>query len=160
VDVSTRAGTEVRLPPAVAALVDGTDLAAKVGHTISLIAVDDEGWPRLALLSVGEVVSTTGADLRLALYATSGTTAALTASGRALLNVVLDGTNYKIRAAVRRLSQDAGRLAVFYGTIARVDEDRVGYAEIVSGITYRLADQAAVVERWSEQVDLLRKVTP
>jgi hypothetical protein len=158
--LSTQTGTEARLPQAVAALFDGADLAAKVGHTISLIAVDDEGWPRLALLSVGEVVSATGKDLRLALYATSGTTAALTGSGRALLNVVLDGTSYRIRATVQRLSPDAGRLALFYGEITRVDEDRVGYAEIVSGITYRLADQAAVVKRWSEQVDLLRKVTP
>jgi hypothetical protein len=158
--VSMQGGTEVRLPQAVATLVDGTDLAAKVGQTISLIAVDEEGWPRLALLSVGEVLSATGTDLRLAMYSTSGTTAALTASGRALLNVVLDGTSYRIRASVRRISPDSGRLALFYGHIARVDEDRVGYAEIVCGITYRLVDQAAVVERWSEQVDRLREVAP
>jgi hypothetical protein len=154
------ASAEVRLPSTVAALIDGTDLAAKVGHTISLMAVDDEGWPRLALLSVGEVVSATGKDLRLALYATSGTTAALTHSGQALLNVVLEGTSYKIRARVKRVAPEGGRLALFYGRITQVDEDRVGYAELVSGITYRLADQAAVVERWSQQVERLREVSP
>jgi hypothetical protein len=41
------------LPP-VAALVDGTGLGAKVGQTISILAVGDDGWPRLSLLSVGE----------------------------------------------------------------------------------------------------------
>lgn len=147
-----------RLPPAVAALVDGTDLADKVGHTISLTAAGEDRWPRLALLSVGEVLSTSGTDIRLALHANSGTTAALTSSGRALLNVVLDATSYKVRASVRRMNPDAGPLALFYGHVTRVDADRVGYAEIVTGITYRLLDPAGAVARWSQQIDRLRKV--
>lgn len=152
-------GPAVPLPAVVAALVDGTGLAGKVGHTISLTAADADRWPRLALLSVGEVLSTTGSDLRLALYAGSRTTAALTESGRALLNVVLDGVSYKVRAEVARVAGD-GPLALFDGRVVDVDEDRVGYAEITSGITYRLADADAVVERWSAQIERLRKVTP
>ncbi|TDE00663.1 hypothetical protein [Jiangella asiatica] len=150
--------TDVRLPSPVAALLDGTDLAGRVGHTISLTTAGDDGWPRLALLSVGEVLSVTGTDLRLALYAGSGTTAALAGSGRALLNLVLDGTSYKIRARVRRIDRGGEPLAFFHGHVEAVDEDRVGYAELVSGITYRLADPAAVVERWSWQVQKLREV--
>jgi hypothetical protein len=150
----------VRLPSTVAALLDGTDLAHKVGNTVSLVATGDDGWPRLALLSVGEVLSTSGTDIALALHAGSGTTAALTGSGRALLNTVLDATNYKIRVTVRRVGPDGGPLALFHGRVTRVDEDRVGYAELVSGITYRLADHGAVVERWSRQLDRLREVFP
>jgi len=155
--VSTPTANEVRLPPPVAALVDGTELAAKVGHTISLIAVDDEGWPRLALLSVGEVFSASGTDLRLALHSGSGTTAALTGSGKALLNVILGATSYRIRATVQRLSDTEG-LAYFRGDIVRIHEDRVGYAEITSGITYRLDDPDTVVERWARQVNRLKEM--
>ena len=151
------------LPPPVAALIDGTGLGAKVGQTISILTVGDDGWPRLSLLSVGELLSTSGADIRLALHAHSGTTAALTASGRAMLHVVCDATVYKIRVQVRRVDPDpapgAGGdvdLAFFAGEVCRVDEDRVAYAELTSGITYRLDDAEAVVERWTRQVDRLK----
>lgn len=156
----------VTLPPPVAALVDGTGLGDKVGQTISILTVGDDGWPRLSLLSVGEVLTTTGRDIRLALHAHSGTTAALTASGRAMLHLVCDATVYKIRVEVRRLDPDPApgsggdvELAFFAGEVCRVDEDRVAYAELTTGITYRLDDAAAVVERWTRQVDRLKVLT-
>jgi hypothetical protein len=154
------------LPPPVAALVDGAGLGDKVGQTISILTVGDDGWPRLSLLSVGELLSTSGADIRLALHAHSGTTAALTASGRAMLHVVCDATVYKIRVLVHRLDPQPApgsggdvELAFFAGDVCRVDEDRVAYAELTSGITYRLDDPAAVVERWTRQVDRLKALT-
>lgn len=150
--MSTSASDEVQLPAPVAALVDGRELAAKVGQTISLIAVDKQGWPRLALLSIGEVYSRSGSDIRLALHAGSGTTAALTGSGRALLNTVLGGVNYRIRIQVRRVDAEPGALAFFTGDVIGVDEDRVPYAELTSGITYQLNDEEAVVERWNRQL--------
>lgn len=149
----------MRLPAPVVGLVDGSDLAGKVGQTISLITTDSEGWPRLALLSVGEVLTTTGTDLRLALHAGSGTTAALTQSGRALLNTVLDATSYRIKGTFSRFGPDDGPLAFFDGVVVSVDEDRAPYAELTSGITYRLYDEKGVVERWTAQVELLRTVT-
>lgn len=157
--MSTSASAEVRLPGPVAALVDGAELTAKVGQTISLISVDGQGWPRLALLSIGEVYSRSGTDIRLGLHAGSGTTAALTDSGRALLNTVLGGVNYRIRVQVRRLDTEPGPLAFFVGDIVSVDEDRVPYAELTSGITYRLNNQEAVVERWSRQLAQLQALT-
>jgi hypothetical protein len=150
----------VRLPAPVADLVDGTEPAAKVGQTISLISIDQEGWPRLALLSIGEVYSQTGTDIRLGLHAGSGTTAALTGSGRALLNTVLGGVNYRIRVQVRRVDTEPGPLAFFVGDVVGVDEDRVQYAELTSGITYRLNNEEAVVERWSRQLAQLQVLTP
>lgn len=164
--MNSQADAAATLPPAVAALVDGTGLGDKVGQTISILTVGDDGWPRLSLLSVGEVLSTSGADIRLALHAHSGTTAALTASGRAMLHVVCDAAVYKIRVRVRRVDQgpapNSGRdveLAFFAGEVCQVDEDRVAYAELTSGITYRLDDAEAVVERWTRQVDRLKVLT-
>lgn len=152
----TSPANEVRLPGPVAALVDGTDLAGKVGQTISLVSIDEQGWPRLALLSIGEVYSRSGTDIKLALHAGSGTTAALTGSGRALLNTVLGGVNYRIRVRVQRADRAQSPLAFFVGHIVGVDEDRVAYAELTSGITYSLNDEEAVVTRWSRQLDQLQ----
>lgn len=157
--MSTSASTEVRLPGPVAELVDGTEPAAKVGQTISLISIDEQGWPRLALLSTGEVYSQTGTDIRLGLHAGSGTTAALTGSGRALLTTVVGGVNYRIRVEVCRVDTEPGPLAFFLGDVVSVDEDRVPYAELTSGITYRLNNEEAVVERWSRQLVQLQGLT-
>jgi hypothetical protein len=77
--------------------------------------MDQEGRPRMALLSIGEVYSQTGTDIRLGLHAGSGTTAALTGSGRALLNTVLGGVNYRILVQVRRVGTEPGTLAFFVG---------------------------------------------
>lgn len=150
---------ERRLPPAVAALVDGTGLAEKIGPTIVLTAVDRDGWPRQALLSVGEVLSVSGADVRLALYAGSRTTQALAGSGRGLLTVVAAGVVYKVGVEVTRVGSGDG-LAYFAGRVAAVDEDRVGYAQITSGITYELPDPPPVRQRWARQIDQLRAVAP
>jgi hypothetical protein len=158
--MNTHHNTDAKLPAPVAALINGLNLSDKVGHTIALIAVDDTGWPRVALVSIGEVFSATGTDIRLALHAGSGTTAALTESRRGLLTTVVDGTHYRIRVRTSRIRLDeADPLAYFDGTVVRVDEDRVPYAELTSGITYRLNDPAAVINRWSRQIDRLRSLT-
>lgn len=151
---------EVRLPPPVAALVDGRDLDRKIGPTISVMAAGEDLWPRLALLSVGEVLSSDGTDLRLALYGGSRTTAALTHSGKALVNVVLDGTIYKIRAEFERVDVTDDPLAYFLGHVDGVDEDRVGYAQITSGLSFELNDRKWALDRWAKQVDRLRRLTP
>lgn len=57
------------------------------------------GWPRLALLGVGEVLAASAAELRIALHENSGTTRALTHTGKARLSLVLDGSAYRIRLA-------------------------------------------------------------
>jgi hypothetical protein len=40
-----------------------------------------------------------------------------------------------------------------------VDEDRVPYAELTSGIIYQLNNEEAVVERWSRQLAQLQVLT-
>jgi hypothetical protein len=148
---------EPRLPPAVASLVDGAGLAGKIGPTIVLTAVDGDGWPRQALLSAGEVLSVSGEDVRLVLYAGSRTTRALASSGRALLTVVAEAAVYKVCVEVTRVGAGDGP-AYFAGRVVAVDEDRVGYARITSGITYELPDPQPVLLRWDRQLDQLRAV--
>ena len=82
------------LPDALRSLLDGTDLADKVGHTLLLIAGGDV--PRVAMLSVGEVYTPDPDQVRMAIYEGSRTTRQVMESGRCLLFFVLDDTVYKI----------------------------------------------------------------
>ncbi|MHC9295415.1 hypothetical protein ACRCUN_23385 [Mycobacterium sp. LTG2003] len=158
--MSTHSSAEPGLPPPVAELVNGSDLARKLGQTLQLVAVDEAGWPRLSLLSVGEVLAGPDTDIRLALHIGSRTTAALTRSGRGLITAVVGATHYKIQLALTRTNPDgAGPLAFFSGRVVKVDEDRVGYAELTSGITYRLKEADQVLARWTRQIDELRSLS-
>lgn len=54
--MSRSAGNE--LPAGVRELLDGSAIEAATGATVLLLAVDDTGWPRVAMLSAGEVLAT------------------------------------------------------------------------------------------------------
>src|SRR5215472_12228686 len=79
------------LPEAVREPLAGADLEAAVGLTILLLTVDDSGWPRVAMLSAGEVLAVGDRELRLALWPDSGSTASLERRGLATLALVLSG---------------------------------------------------------------------
>lgn len=74
-------------PPGLLGVLDGRDLADKIGVTPQLVTVDDDGWPHIALLSAGEVVLERPDGARLALWPDSTTSANLIARRLALLAV-------------------------------------------------------------------------
>jgi hypothetical protein len=142
------------IPASLADVFDGRRLGAKVGETILLIAGVE---PRVAALSVGEVL-VIGDRVGLLLYAGSRTCAAVRETGRALLLGVADGGLVRVRldVTVSGAAVPSGRSA-FVGTVAEVELDRVGYAQVTSGITYELGDPASVVERWEHQIEALEE---
>ena len=152
-------GTDDRsLPAGVVALFDGADLDVGVGLTVELVTVDAEGWPGIALLSVGEVLALDASTVRLALWPGSRTTANLTRAGQGLLAFVHEGAAYSVRVETCRgadLTAPTTR-AVFEGRIAAVRRDEVPYARLRTGIVFDLPDRAAVVERWRATLDELR----
>jgi len=46
------------LPEEIFELLDGHDLPAREGLTILLLTASAEGWPQVAMLSVGDVLAT------------------------------------------------------------------------------------------------------
>jgi hypothetical protein len=145
------------LPVGVVTLLDGHDLADHVGVTIQLLTVDAEGWPRVALLSVGEVVVLDGSHLRLALWPNSRTTANLRRSGIGVLALVHAGASHSVRIeaeAASGLAQPTDR-AVFDARVLEVRSDEVPYAVLTGGIAFDLPDPASVLERWRRTVDAL-----
>lgn len=148
------------LPEAIRPLFEGKDIGTLEGLTFLLLTSTPEGWPYLAMLSVGEVIATGPSELRLALWPNSTTTANLTESGKATLTLVHEATGYSIRVLTRRGTDlhlgQYGLLAFFEATVEDVLVDVAPYAELTSGVTFRLKDPGQVLPRWQFTVDALR----
>ncbi len=147
------------LPEAIQRRLDGGDLSGAIDLTVLLLTVDPEGWPRVAMLSAGEVLATGARTLRLALWPESTTTANLTRSGRATLALVEGGAGWYFLCSARRRADLAlpGRcLASFELRVEEALEDVVPYAQLTGGITFRLAEPEQTVAAWTETLAALR----
>ena len=148
------------VPPALRELLDSDDLAAAEGFTMLLVSVTPDGWPHMAMVSVGEVVVVSDDSLRLALWPGSTATQNLTPDGRATLAAVVDGTSYSVRLAVSRAGEVetplAGRLARFEARVEGASADEAPYAVLESGVRFRLKDSPSVLARWAELRQALR----
>ncbi len=149
------------LPDVLRSLLDGRDLSSKVGETFLLLTTDENGWPHMAMLSVGELLARDARTLEAALWLHSTATRNLDRDGRGLLAMVADGAGFYVRLTAQRvadldLGQD-GRLARFDLQIEDVQEDRVDYARLTAGITFELPDKQAVVARWQHTIEALRQ---
>src|SRR5438105_4653245 len=71
------------LPSSLRELLDGSNLAEREGLTFLLLTNDEESWPQVAMLSVGEVVAVDSRTMRVGLWLHSGTSKNLSRSGRA-----------------------------------------------------------------------------
>jgi hypothetical protein len=146
-----------QLPADLRAMLDST----REGPALLLLSVDEDGWPRQAMISAGEVLAVDDRHLRLGLWPASTTTRNLTARGRATLTAVARGTGFSVRLAVHRhrdLEISSGqRLACFAATVEQATADEVPYAELTSGVTFRLRDRQAVQRRWQRTQAALRE---
>lgn len=150
-----------RIPDALIPLLDGQGLASKEGETFLLITAAETGWPHVALLSVGEVLACSPQELRLALWGTSRTTANLTRSGQAVLFLVHGRGAYILQLAARRLQDievDGRTLACFSARVVNVEEHVSDYADMTSGLRFRLHQREPVLDRWARTLQALRGV--
>jgi hypothetical protein len=124
----------------------------QVGLTILVLSELEAGWPHLAMVSVGELVVAADGRLALALWPTSTSAANLARTGRVTLAVVADGLAFSLRCRVDdELPITAGEDPAMRGFLLRVTaavEDAAPYADLLSGVTYRLHDAQATLARW------------
>lgn len=144
-----------QLPPALQRYLDGNDLAQKT-QALRLASVDADGWPHAALLSVGEMLALSPQRLRFALVAQSTSAANLARDGRAVLTLALERGLCELRLQVRRLSPDDGPRALYEGAVEAVRRHAAPYADVTSGIVFRLHQPDAVLPRWQRQLAALR----
>jgi hypothetical protein len=119
--------------------VEGED-ANKV---IILTTVDEDGWPRHAMLSHFEVVAGDRRKVRILTYEKSKTTVNLMRSGKGCFLFVDKTMSYYVRVDCRRVKDRAkaatleiSNEALFVGLVADVMEDKFQSAPIRSGITF------------------------
>jgi hypothetical protein len=148
--------TTARLTDALVRLLDGTSLETKVGATLLLVTAEDSGTPRVAALSVGEVLATSETELVLTLYAGSRTTAALLRARAGLLLAVEGGALVRVGIAVVRVEEGTDR-TIAVASVTHVERDAVAYAAITRGIEFELSDEEETVARWRRQVARMRE---
>jgi hypothetical protein len=147
------------LPPPLAELLDGSDLAGRAGLTFLLLTTAPDGWPHVAMLSAGEVLAQTPRQVRLALWPGSRTSENLGRSGRALLMAVVAPATYYVRVDCRSAGDvRAGSrpLAAFQCEVAEVQEDVVAYAQVLHGIGFELPDPGQTIASWEAAIAALR----
>lgn len=159
--MSRSAGPE--LPHAVRRQLDGSDLELAAGLTVLLLTVDETGWPRVSMLSAGEVLAVGPTEIGVALWPDSTSAANLARTGRATLTLVHAGSGWHVRcAALReadlRLPGDR-RLAAFVLSVQEVLEDVVPYAELTTGIQFELAEPEPTLAAWRAVIDALRRAS-
>jgi hypothetical protein len=152
------------LPEPLWRILDGADPQAHVGLTIVLATPAVSGWPLIALLSTGEILAPSPRDVRIGLWASSTTTAALTETGRTTLAMVHDGAAWDVNLRCERapdiVVEGGGHLAAFRCRVEEVLEDRVGYAALTDGIRYRLHHPEQVLPRWQTMLAGLAALSP
>jgi hypothetical protein len=147
------------LPPALVALLDGNDLAEKASVVLLVATPDADGYPRPAMLSVGEALARGPNELRLALYDSSSTTANLRRTGKLTLASAHGGKGYYVRASAREMAvmdPDLAGLAVFDAIVQDVLEDGEAIAEVTTGFTMRLtAEPERTLAMWATTIRAL-----
>ena len=140
--------------------IDGTDLETRSGEAIRLITVGEDGWPHAAQLSVGEVLAVTPTELLVATWPDSHTTQNLRRDGRLTLAVVANGALLEMRAHATLEAEHQTKLdlAVFRVKVQSVREHRATYADVTSGVSFRLHNRERTLARWRDQVDTLKRL--
>lgn len=148
---------DARLPDELlAALAPDADLTE--GLTFLLLTVREDGWPHLAMLSLGEVVARDEHTLGLLLWPRSTATRNILDRGQATLCVVLDGAGWTLRLTTREepmVTGEHGEFRRFAATVAGAAVDRAPYADLTSGVTFRLKDPDATLQRWAAMREVI-----
>ncbi|CAM4167322.1 pyridoxamine 5'-phosphate oxidase family protein [Saccharibacillus endophyticus] len=142
------------------ALLDGTRLHEKTQIAMTLHTVDEAGYPHQAMVSAGEVIAESRGTLRISLWLGTNTTSNLLRDGKALLGVVHGGISHTVRLQAQSLPElDDVRhpRARFAAKVLDIRADLAKYATLTSGITIELNDPQAVVARWEETLEELKR---
>ncbi|MDQ6779620.1 MAG: hypothetical protein M3Z37_00490 [Candidatus Eremiobacteraeota bacterium] len=132
-----------RLPPPLRFELGNLPHAEQAGAAL-LISVDEDGFPRVALLSSSEIEEAGERSLRFRVYAASHTARNLLRAKRATLWSVLDAAAYSVRGEViatpvpvRQGASDRDATQTFALQVTDVLRDFRADAPLISGAMYR-----------------------
>jgi hypothetical protein len=143
------------IPGEIVDFLNGKDLDRKLSQAVLLSTVSEEGWHHAAMLSAGEMLALDASEVAMLLYESSNTSRNLARDGRLTLTLPLDHGLCEMRLRATAKKQDK-RHRYFIAVAENVRQHRSNYANVVSGVTFRLHDPTAVLARWSRQIEMLR----
>jgi hypothetical protein len=146
----------VPVPEPVRALFEGEDLEERFGLAYELATVDEDGWPRVAMLSHGEIV-TTAESVRFVLWAGSTTGKNLGSGRPALLSVVSEGFVFYLSGHARIL-RSGSEFDSFEMSLEKVRSDAHEGFKVLAPITFGLesGDRGDALSEWRRQLERLR----
>jgi len=143
------------MPDQIRDFLNGKDLDRKLSQAVGLSTVSEEGWPHAAMLGAGEMLALDASEVAMLVYESSNTSRNLARDGRLTLTLPLDHGLCEMRLRATAKKQDK-RHRYFTAVVENVRQHRSNYADVVSGVTFRLHDPTAVLARWSRQIEMLR----
>jgi hypothetical protein len=147
-----------RLPDELVHALDDEALDGADQPAFLLVTTDEDGTPRICMVSAGELLVRDERTLRVALWRGTRTAHNLGHGGTALLGAVSPGSVIYVRAEPARLAvPEATSLECFELTVTGVEADVHAGMPVTSGITFRPdePDHAATVADWRRQRELL-----
>lgn len=143
------------MPDEIRDFLNGKDLDQKLSQAVRISTIGEEGWPHAAMLSAGEMLALGASEIAMLLYGGSNTSRNLAREGRLTLTLPVDHGLCEMRLRATAKKQE-GRHRYFTALVEDVRQHRSHYADVVSGVTFRLHDPTAVLARWSRQIEMLR----
>ncbi|GLR10972.1 pyridoxamine 5-phosphate oxidase [Mixta theicola] len=152
-EVYTRPEPIVELPEAVFSRLRGDIKPQAVNEAVRLSTVDADGWPHAAQLSLGEVFAVDRQTLRVALWPHSHTTENLRRDGRLSVAMAYDRGIIEMRGRAIQIAENETdlNLAVFEIDIGNIQLHRSDYADVATGVTFKLHEPEKVEARWQHQ---------
>lgn len=144
------------LPDELIRALDDTALADAEQPAFLLVTGDEDGAPRISMVSAGELLVRDERTLRVALWRGTRSAANLTRGGTVLFGAVSPGSVIYVRAKPERLvARETTELECFELAVTEVRADVHVGMPVTSGITFRTdaPDQAAT--DWRRQRELL-----
>jgi hypothetical protein len=143
------------VPEEIRTLFETPDLSDRFGLAYELATVDEDGWPRIAMLSHGEIVTSSHSVLFVLWSGT--TTGENLSSGRpAMLSVVADALVCYLSGRARLLRSESG-LDAFEMLLERVRVDSHEGFVVRAPVRFEAedGDVAAAVSDWRRQLSIL-----
>ncbi|GLY73839.1 hypothetical protein [Actinoallomurus iriomotensis] len=147
-----------RLPDELVHALDDEALTDEDQTGFLLVTTDENGAPRICVVSAGELLICDERTLRVALWHGSRTAHNLGRSGTALLAAISPGSVIYVRAEPAPLAvPETANLECFELTVKSVEADVHAGMPVTSGITFRAdqPDHATAVADWRRQRALL-----
>lgn len=134
--------------------LNGENLENKQHDAMIFQTVSENGWPHTAMLSVGEVVALNPTHLRFALWKDTTTIKNILRTNKASLVFVHKGVGVYINLGLVQLPElkdTPFSRERFEGRIVSIKEDRAGYADLTSGITFQIKEDN-ILDRWNQTI--------